>query len=69
MSRITRCDLCDMVLMPKFSDLGYKVTVKELKHSYDGYNPWLRKTKLDICLQCMERIVMFTAQPPKKDNL
>lgn len=43
--------------MPKFENLGYKVTVKELKHSYDGYNPWIRNTKLDICESCMIGIV------------
>lgn len=43
--------------MAQFQDLGYKVAIKELKHSYDGYNPWVRKTKLDICESCMEVIV------------
>lgn len=57
MGRIEVCDLCANELMPKFDNLGYKVTVKELKHSYDGYNPWVRKTRLSVCQGCMKNLV------------
>lgn len=56
MSNVKTCDLCTRPLMEKFEDPGYQITVKRLKHSYDGYNPWIRKTKLDVCHYCISEI-------------
>lgn len=50
---ITRfCDLCEKELMEKFTDEMYKISVKRLQHSYDGYIPWIRKQTMEICEDC-----------------
>lgn len=56
MSRPLTCDLCKEKMFTEFSEPAYKVTVKELTHSYDGYNPWISKTRLDVCELCMDTI-------------
>ena len=52
------CDFCNREIMPGFSDQGYKVTIKRLSRHYDGYAPWVSKTKLDVCKTCMLKIVI-----------
>ena len=64
--KITVCDNCGRDLMPDFFDSGYKVTVKKLNHSYDGYAPWIRKTKLELCLRCWRNITDYVVKKGKK---
>jgi hypothetical protein len=54
------CDLCKKPMFQDFSDKMYKITIKRLSHSYDGYNPWVRKQKLDVCPPCLQKIVAAT---------
>jgi hypothetical protein len=51
------CDLCQKAMFDEFSDEVYHVTVKRLSHAYDGYAPWTRRQKLDVCDKCMRGIV------------
>ena len=68
MSRILRCDCCGSRLLKEFSDVGYKVTVKKLTNRYDGYAPWVAKTKLDLCNVCMYNIAEWGNRPQNKES-
>lgn len=57
MSKPLTCDLCDRQMFKKFAEDAYEVKVWRKKHSYDGYNPWVRKTTLDVCNNCMIGII------------
>lgn len=55
--RTLTCDLCEKAMFQEFGDRMYKVTVKRLKHSYDGYNPWVRKQNIEFCEDCGSALV------------
>ena len=60
------CDLCEKELMKTFDDNAYKITVKKLSHFYDGYAPWIGKTKIEICEDCGFAIVQIAQRGVKK---
>lgn len=51
------CDLCGKKIMERYEDKAYIFTVKKRWHSYDGFTPYREKTKLDICADCMKKII------------
>lgn len=57
MSKVEICDLCQTEIMARYEDKAYKFTVKKRWHSYDGFTPYREKTKLDICFNCMRKII------------
>ena len=56
------CDLCGGEVLKNFSDRAYKITVKELNNCYDGYAPWVSKTKIDVCDICMGAAIEIAHQ-------
>lgn len=57
MGRLLICDWCGNKMFTFYKDEMYKITVKQLTHAYDGYNPWVKKQRIDICMDCRNEIV------------
>lgn len=60
MSQLEVCDLCKKEIMARYEDVAYKFIVKKRWHSYDGFTPYREKRKLDICFNCMRKIIDAT---------
>lgn len=55
MAKVEVCDLCDRKILEYFSDVSYRITKNG--HGYDGYMPFRTKWKVDVCPDCLRRII------------
>lgn len=63
MSKVELCDLCKQEIMARYEDTAYKFIVKKRWYSYGGLVPYPEKRKIDICFNCMRRIIDATEEP------
>ena len=57
MSKITVCDICKKPIEGGLYDEDYVVVVKKRWWSYDGFQPYREKTKLNIDSKCMKKLI------------
>ncbi len=57
MARINVCDLCGKEMLECFTDEQYKIKVIKISNAYDGIAPFKRKRRVDVCDDCMRKII------------
>ena len=67
MSHILTCDLYHQPMLQEFGEPIYKVSVRRLRQAYDGYAPFIRKQRLDVCGNCVNKIATI-AQPYQENK-
>lgn len=68
MSKIDICNLCKLELPNGLPDANYKVVVKRRFWGYDGYQPYHYRVKLDICSQCMKKLIKVATISKRSKN-